>query len=101
MTAEMFLMERYHNILENSNLPEKVKESLRNRNLSTIYEIDEAYSELIHHLKYIDYYDAIDRHERGTEMLAVEQDPVRKSKMKIRLSQLEKVIEELTPKTEG
>lgn len=94
-------MERYKSIIDGSGLPDSMKETLKSRDPCTLYELDEAYAELIYLLQHEAYYDAIDRHEKGTALLEQEQRPSVQAKYRIRLAELANEIERLRPKGES
>ena len=93
-------MERYKSIIDGSKLPDSMKETLKARDPCTLDELDEAFAELIYLLQHADYYDAIDRHEKGTALLEQEQNAGLQARYRKRLNELAGEIERLRPKGE-
>lgn len=65
------------------------------RPLDTLEELDGAYRDLIHFLQNHEYYDTIDRIEKGEALYEAETDPNRKKRYKARLNELYAKLAEL------
>ena len=98
---EEFLIERYRTLLnmsrEQGKLPASVYVSLTIRDLNTADEIEEAYKELIHFLQNHEYYDTIERIEKGEALLQKERNQEKRRKYQARLNELYAKLERLKP----
>lgn len=94
-------MQRYKSIIDGSDLPQGIKDMLSILNPQTLDELDDAYHELIHFLQHKDYYDVLDRIEKGEAFKAQQTDPAMIAKCNVRLNELAIQLEALMPKGEA
>lgn len=94
------MVQHYRNIIDESQLPQSIKDILASREPYTLDELDESYNELIHFLQHKDYYDVLDRIEKGEAFKAQQTDPAMIAKCNIRLNELAIQLEALMPKGE-
>lgn len=94
------MLEHYRIQVAGSKLPQSMKDMLLAREYTTMDELGEAFSELIYMLEHADYYDRLDRYDRGMEMLEKEESPTKQAKYRARLNELSVEIERLTPRGE-
>lgn len=94
-------MQRYKSIIDGSDLPQTIKVALSILNPQTLDELDDAYYELIHFLQHKDYYDVLDRIEKGEAFKAQQTDPAMIAKCNARLNELAIQLEALMPKGEA
>lgn len=93
-------MDHYIVTVKSCSLPQSMKDMLLAREYTTMDELGEAFSELIYMLEHADYYDRLDRYDRGMEILEKEESPTKQAKYRARLNELTIEIERLTPKEE-
>lgn len=93
-------MQRYKSIIDGSDLPQGIKDMLSSREPYTLDELDESYNELIYFLQHKDYYDVLDRIEKGEAFKAQQMDPAMIAKCNVRLNELAIQLEALMPKEE-
>jgi hypothetical protein len=79
-------------------LTETHYEMFKRRPLDTLDELDTAYRDLIHFLQHHEYYDTIDRIEKGEALYEAEIDPNKRKRYKARLDELYAKLAELEAK---
>jgi hypothetical protein len=99
--TEEFLVQHYKAIIDESTLPQGIKDMLASRDPYTLDELDESYNELIHFLQHKDYYDTLDRIEKGEAFKSQQTDPAMIAKCNARLNELAIQLEALMPKEEA
>jgi mevalonate kinase len=72
--TEEFLVQHFRNIIDESELPQSIKDMLNSREPYTLDELDESYNELIHFLQHKDYYTLLERIEKNEKWLAEQTD---------------------------
>ncbi|MHA7967717.1 hypothetical protein ACX93W_26745 [Paenibacillus sp. CAU 1782] len=73
-------------------------EMFKRRPIETLDQLDMAYHDLLHFLLNYEYYDTIDRIEKGEALYAAETDPIKRKRYKARLDELKAKLETLTLK---
>ncbi|WP_214630010.1 hypothetical protein [Paenibacillus agaridevorans] len=96
---EAFLVDRFRSLLklgkDNGQLTAGTYVSLSMRSLRTSEDIEQAYTELIHFLQNHEYYDTIDRIEKGEALYDAEKDSDKRRRYKARLDELYAKLAEL------
>lgn len=97
--TEAFLIDKFRSLLklgkDNGQLTSSTYVSLSMRQLATTDDIEQAYSELVHFLKNHEYYDTIDRIEKGEAIYEAEKDENKRRRYKARLDELYAKLAEL------
>ena len=91
-------MEHFRNLLEmekGKKLTETHYEMFKRRSIGTLDELDSAYHDLIHFLQHHEYYDTIDRIEKGEAYLSEQTDPRKQRRARERLDELKAKLAEL------
>lgn len=100
-TTEEFLRSAFHRLLEmekGKKLTLTHYEMFKRRPLETLDQMDTAIHELLHFFLNSDYYDTIDRIEKGEALYAAETDPIKRKRYKARLDELKAKLETMTLK---
>lgn len=84
--------QHYLRQIDGCNLPDSIKVILRTREPT-----EDEYQEFVYMLQHADYYNVLDRIERGYEWIAQQTDERQISKGWVRISALEKELEEHAP----
>lgn len=103
--TEAFLIDRYRSLLnlskEQGKLTSNVFVNLSLRQLADIDDIEQAYQELLHFLENHEYYDTIERIEKGEALYEAETDPNMRKRYKVRLDELKAKLDALEAKEDA